>query len=49
MKKFGKGLDVMSDEEKQIVLDKCGKLMDRFGYKVRAYIHCELRGASWQC
>ena len=35
LKKFGKGMDVMSEKDRQLVARKCGKLMKLFGYKVR--------------
>ncbi len=34
VKKFGKGLDVMSEEDRLVVTNKCGPLMKRFGYEV---------------
>lgn len=34
MRKFGKALNVMSEEDKQAVRTHCGALMDLFGYQV---------------
>lgn len=34
IRKFGKALDVMSEEDKQAVRTHCGALMDLFGYQV---------------
>ena len=34
LKKFGKGLDVMSAEERASVVRRCGKFMRLFGYQV---------------